>query len=285
MSAIPATEHLRQAQYLAQRIGRNLLPGPVARWARRLARLSPGGETTAPQEIAEYYRDTLEEEMGFALDGKKVLLFGFGGHLGVACRLLRMGAAHVYLYDKFATFDHRLNARLLPEFEEYLARESEAVRPRPKWLTHLRPTSDEAAPTFPEVDAVLSLTVLEHVDDPPLWIDRLAAATAGSGVHLHHVDLRDHLFATPFEMLCYRESTWRRWLNPRRSNLNRWRLRDHESLFRRLFEHVEVVVKEREPEAFDRTRARIRPEFLTGNREVDSATAIQIRARWPRPRS
>ncbi|HVS03393.1 MAG TPA: methyltransferase domain-containing protein [Thermoanaerobaculia bacterium] len=278
--AFSPTQIVRRLHYLAQRVGRNLLPGWAARLGKRLLGVSAGAETTEPDEIAAYYRDELAAKLGRSLEGQRVLLFGGGGHFGVACRLLRMGAGHVYLYDKYATPDDAHNARLLPEFAQYLRWEGGRVVPDGSHLTHL-PPGDEI-PRFPAVDLVLSVTVLEHVDDLDGWLGALAATTEADGAHLHHVDLRDHFFATPFEMLCYRESTWRRWLDPRRSHLNRLRLPDYEALFRRHFEEVAIEVLERDEAAFATARPRIRPEFLTGDPAVDAVTAIQVRATRPR---
>ena len=272
-------QRLRTLHYLVQRIGRNLLPAPIALLGRKIFRLSPGAETTLPQQIAGYYQEQLEQT-GRSLAGQRILLFGFGGHFGVACRLLEAGARPVFLFDKFAELSQRLNARLLPEYESYLQRVGAEIRPNPEKISLLRLGPGAELMDFPETDVVFSLSVLEHVDDVAGWTERLAACTAPGGLHLHFVDLRDHFFDTPFEMLCYSDEVWSRWLDPR-SHLNRYRLGDYARIFRRYFQAVEIEIMERDRSAFERARPRIRQEFLTGDVETDSATSIRIHARSP----
>jgi len=58
----------------------------------------------------------------------------------------------------------------------------------------------------------------------------LARLTRPGGMHLHYVDMRDHFFKYPFEMLTYSKQTWQSWLNPT-SNLNRYRIPDYRRAF------------------------------------------------------
>jgi hypothetical protein len=106
---------------------------------------------------------------------------------------------------------------------------------------------------------------------------QLAAATAPGGQHFHFVDLRDHFFRYPFEMLCYSEQVWRSFLNPG-SNLNRLRVWDYERLFSSRFQQVSVKVRSSDLPAFRATRARIRPEFLSADDERNAVTEILIQA-------
>jgi len=97
------------------------------------------------------------------------------------------------------------------------------------------------------------------------------------GVQIHFIDLRDHFFKYPFEMLCYSEKTWY-WLNPS-SYLNRYRMPDYQRVFETYFTNVEMTVLERNMDAFQQVQSRVRKEFLTGNNEIDSITSILIVAR------
>jgi hypothetical protein len=105
----------------------------------------------------------------------------------------------------------------------------------------------------------------------------LARATAPGGVQLHFVDLRDHFFKHPFEMLCHSERVWRGLLNPA-SNLNRLRPWDYERIFRTSFPRVTVEPLAADLGAFRAARSRIRPEFLTGDDTRDAVTRIFVRA-------
>lgn len=271
---------LARIHYLTQRVGRNLLPEGLARAARTLLGVVPGPEMAWPDEIADLYVRTAEEAE-CPVPGRRVLVFGSGTSFAVACRLLRAGAAQVVLYDKYARPDDRVNGPLADEFPDLVGRRNGRVVPTSERLTLIGPPEDEDEAALPEVDLIVSSSVLEHVEDVPGCARRLAAATAPGGVNLHFVDLRDHFFATPFEMLRYSERTWSRWLDPR-SHLNRYRIPDYEQAFRGAFEEVSVEVTERDPAAFQAARHSIRPHFLTGEEALDSATIILLRAARPR---
>jgi hypothetical protein len=101
-------------------------------------------------------------------------------------------------------------------------------------------------------------------------------------VQVHFVDLRDHYFKYPFEMLTFSASVWRIFLNPT-SNLNRFRLGDYRKVFDAYFQTTDILVLDRQEAEFNARRSRIRPEFLSGDVSVDSVTLIQILARSPVP--
>ena len=128
------------------------------------------------------------------------------------------------------------------------------------------------------VDLVVSSSVLEHVEDVPSLVRACAELTAPGGANLHLIDLRDHFFKHPFEMLCYDERTWRRWLNAS-NNLNRLRLPAYRAIFAAAFEHVRVEVESHLRDEFRRARPRIRSEFLTGDEEIDAAALVRVEAR------
>lgn len=134
---------------------------------------------------------------------------------------------------------------------------------------------------FPPADVVVSSSVYEHLDDVDGITRSLAALTKSDGLHIHYVDLRDHFFKYPFEMLAYSESLWRGWLNPT-SNHNRFRLWDYRRAFERYFEKVEIQILERDEAAFTKARPRIRPEFISGDLQDDSVTLILVIASRPR---
>ena len=84
------------------------------------------------------------------------------------------------------------------------------------------------------VDMVLSSSVYEHLDDVEGITGALADLTRPDGLQIHYVDLRDHFFRYPLEMLRFSESTWRTWLNPS-SNHNRYRLWNYRNAFEACF--------------------------------------------------
>ena len=171
---------------------------------------------------------------------------------------------------------------LLPLNEQYLDEEQGCVTPRPEWITLIESDirSEDVRSAIPQVDILLSSSVYEHLDDVDGITKSLATLTKPDGIQFHYVDLRDHFFKYPFEMLCFSEKFWYGWLNPS-SNHNRFRLWDYRQAFERHFSDVAITVSERDKVAFKIAQARIRPEFISGNLDDDSVTLIKVIVRKP----
>ncbi len=272
--------------YAILRLIRRWLPPPAMRFLmRRRWLVQPGMETRDPATaIARYERLLGAYRSGW--EGATVFILGYGGFLHVGVELLRRGAAHVILYDPYAPLDHARNVALLPHYARYLSRRGDEILPNPTHITLLEGPLPAlvAVGRVPALDIVLSSSVYEHIaaEEITALTRALAASTAPTGIHLHIVDLRDHFFKYPFQMLTFSESTWRRWFNPP-SNLNRWRLHDYRDLFERTFAEVHLLILERDVERFRRVRGHIRPEFLTGDETLDAVTKIAVIARNPLP--
>lgn len=263
--------------YVALRLIRRHLPTSVVRlMLRRRIVIKPGLETTDPSAAIQRFLDAIAAA-GCSIQGRRVLIFGYGGNYGVGAGLLRAGAKHVVLVDPYAEPAREAN-RVLAEGSPYFTVLGSEVRPVAEWMTVVDgPVAEYVARGGERVDLVLSNSVLEHVGDVAAAIPELARATAPGGHHFHFVDMRDHYFKHPFEMLCYREAVWRGLLNPG-SNLNRLRSRDYERIFRASFPRVTIQPLAVDLPAFRAARARIRPEFLTGSEEQDAVTRIFVHA-------
>ncbi len=269
--------------YLLPRLVRHFLPLRATQFLlRRGWIIRPGLETRAPLEAAQRYQSVLEAE-NIALRGARVLVFGYGGNFALGCALLELGAAHVVLCEKDVQPDQRANSALLPRYPTYLINASDGVRPNPLVMTLAQADIRQTTPAQigGRVDIVLSTSVYEHLGDVAGITRALAGLTTPGGAHLHYIDLRDHFFRYPFEMLCYSERVWRNWLNPT-SHHNRFRFRDYRSVFEKNFADVQLEVLERDEAAFERTKTRIRAEFLTGDKTIDAITLIKVLARQPR---
>lgn len=266
-------------KYLLPRIVRHFLPEKMVRFLlRRSLIIKPGLETRSPFEAAERYISALSQS-GFEIKDKNVLVFGYGGSYAVACALLKAGAGHVTLCEKEAPPDDRRNQALMAEFSKYLFETNGFVGPNPAFISLVQ-GDIRIILKGSRFDAVLSTSVFEHLDDVEGITQTLANLTKPEGTQLHYVDLRDHFFKYPFEMLCYSPQVWYGWLNPS-SHHNRWRLPQYESLFRSLFMDVEIEVLDRDLDAFEMARPRIRSEFLSGDPQVDAVTLIKILAKNP----
>lgn len=58
------------------------------------------------------------------------------------------------------------------------------------------------------------------------------------------------------------------------SYLNRYRLGDYQTIFEKYSQSVEIMVLEKDIEAFNKTQPRIKAEFLTDDMEIDSVMVI-----------
>lgn len=269
-------------RYLLLRLIRHFMPEGLARFLlKRRWIIKPGLESTDPFAASQRYVETLAAQ-GISIQGRRVLVFGYGGRFAVGVDLLKRGAAHVILCDHFVLLDTERNRELLPDYVMYLKEEQAEVQPRGEFITLLHGDIREESiqRRITQADVILSTSVYEHLDDVPGITKALANLTAPGGIHLHFVDLRDHFFKYPFEMLKYSEHVWRNFLNPT-SNLNRYRFNDYKRVFESNFVKVEFTVLERLMEEFHKAKDRIRPEFKTGKDDVDAVTLIHVVAREP----
>jgi hypothetical protein len=268
--------------YLLPRLARHFLPEKLVRaLLLRSVIIRPGLETSNPFAAVQRYADVFAGR-GRSIRGKRILVFGYGGRFDLGFGLLKEGAAHVILCDKYASPDEVHNRRMFAAEENYFAVESKGIRPRPEWMTLLESDIRElqSSGAIEPVDVVLSSSVYEHLDDVEGITRALAGLTKSDGIQIHFVDLRDHFFKYPFEMLRFSESQWRGWLNPS-SNHNRYRLWDYRQAFDACFGQVEIEILGSEPEAFQKVQPYIRPEFVSGDLNVDAVTLIQVIASKP----
>lgn len=268
--------------YLLARVIRHFLPESAARFLlKRRWIIRPGLESSDPVAAVTRYVDVLSQH-GRSIKGQRVLVFGYGGRFAVGVELLKQGAAHVVLCDHFVLLDTERNLLLLPQYGDCLFVEGGEVKPLPQFMTLLHGDIREASiqSKIPPVDCVFSTSVYEHLDDVDGITRALASLTKPDGLHLHFVDLQDHFFKYPFEMLAFSGHVWKSFLNPT-SNLNRLRLPDYEKIFNTWFQNVDILVLAHDEKEFQKARARIRPEFLSGDASVDSVTLIQVVAQKP----
>lgn len=268
--------------YLLPRLVRHFLPEKLVRaLLLRSLIIRPGLETSDPFAAVQRYVDVLSAR-GRSFGGKRVLVFGYGGRFDLGLGLLKEGAAHVILCDKYARPDEVHNQRMFAGEQEYFVKRDQGLRPRPERMTLVESDIREvqSSGTMEPVDIVLSSSVYEHLDDVEGMTRALAGLTKPDGIQIHFVDSRDHFFKYPFEMLRFSEGEWRTWLNPS-SNHNRYRLWDYRRAFESCFGQVEIEVLAREAEAFQKVRPYIRPEFLSGNLDDDAVTLIQVIASKP----
>ena len=268
--------------YLVPRLVRRFLPEKLVRaLLLRSWIIRPGLETSNPAEAVYRYVDVLSKR-GLSFKNKRVLVFGYGGRFDTGFGLLNEGASHVILCDKYAPPDEMHNRRLFSTEEKYFIAEKNKLHPRPEWITLLQADIRDVhvRGLVEPVDIVVSNSVYEHLDDVEGVTNALAALTKPDGIQIHFVDLRDHFFKYPFEMLRFSREIWLNWLNPS-THHNRYRLWNYRSVFEACFEHVDIEILTREVEAFQKIRPHIRPEFISGKIEDDAAATIRVFASKP----
>jgi hypothetical protein len=270
-------------KYFILRLVRHFMPENIARFLlKKRWIIRPGLESSDPLAAVDQYMKALAL-YGKSIQDQRVLVFGYGGRFAVGVELLKQGAAHIILCDHFVLLDRERNLELLPKYDEYLYTENGEVMPRSENITLLHGDIRDATlqAEISVVDLVLSTSVYEHLNDVDGITHALAKLTAPQGTHLHFVDMRDHYFKYPFAMLAFSERIWKNFLNPT-SNLNRFRLTNYRDVFGAYFQKVGITVLNRQEEEFRAARSRIRPEFLTGDETIDSATLIHVLAEFPK---
>lgn len=264
-------------QYLIPRIIRRFLPERVVRFLLlRNWIIQSGLETNDPLSAIQRYTEILSQR-GLSLHGKRVMVFGYGGRYDIGMDLLKEGARYVVLCDKYAPPDEEHNHRVFANEEKYFVLEKAGLRPRREWMTLVQADirADGVVRSLAPFDYVISNSVYEHLDDVEGITQALSQLTKPGGLQIHFVDLRDHFFKYPFEMLRFSERTWRTWLNPS-SNHNRYRIWNYRSVFESNFKHVEIEVLAREEAEFRKILPYIRPEFISGNIKEDSVSLIRV---------
>jgi SAM-dependent methyltransferase len=271
--------------YLLPRVVRHFLPERLTRFLLlRSLIIKPGLETVDAAAAIDRYLQVLRARQE-QLAGKRVLVFGYGGRLGIGSGLLDAGAGHVTLWDKYAGPDDDHSAWPLTEQREMLGPQEARSRQEAGRLESVQADIRELQPSDPgqQYDIVVSNSVYEHLEDPHGSTQALARWTKPTGLHIHFVDLRDHYFKYPFEMLRFSEATWRRWLNPT-SNHNRLRTWDYRRVFEASFREVQFEVLQRDEAGFREAEPHIRAEFKSGDTETDSVTLLRVVASMPRAR-
>lgn len=268
--------------YVTLRLIRHFLPDSwVVFLKNRNLLVQPGLETHSPLKAIENYQQVLTR-YGLGLGNKKVMVFGYGGNISIGCELLNAGASRVFLVEQKGFKDDFDINEIFHNYPNCFIDQSGKIIPNPGKmrlfhddLENILQRSD-----YEKVDLVLSNSVFEHVREPLPVVTQLAKMTNEQGSQLHFIDLRDHYFKYPFEMLCYRDQTWNQWLNPT-SHLNRLRIHNYREIFQQVFRLVEIIIDASDKNNYLASLNRIKPEFISGNHEEDSATLIHVYCQNP----
>jgi hypothetical protein len=260
--------------YVFIRILRKMIPRMAGEFIlRRNIGMKMSLGVVDPGSVVDEYRREISR-FSHDINGAAILEIGYGGSFGTAIAFLKRGARHIYLYDPFAHPFTKANRILARTEGKYLIEQKGRVIPDPGLITVLPDELDQNAFNRGQVNFILSNAVLEHVRDVGGLFDQLVVAIP-DGFHAHYVDLRDHFYRYPFEMLCYSDRTWNRFLNPA-DQLNRMRLLEYCAVLDKRFSHSEYRITESDSEGFNRQKHRIKRHFLSGDDRVDAAKKAWI---------
>lgn len=265
--------------YLIPRIIRHFMPEQLADWMKkRHFVIKAGIETMDPRVAVDHYLDYFAQA-GIDFQKKSIMIFGYGGNVQIGCEFLRRGAGRVILCERQGLPYSKLTLELARKHPDYFVVTTGNIQQNSDRLTIIHEDIRVSAQqhTIEPVDLVLSRSVYEHLEDVENITRALAALTAKNGKQVHFIDLRDHYFQYPFEMLTYSDTIWKNLLNPT-SNLNRLRIPQYEVIFRKYFSRVRIQVIESNLPSFLAAKKCIRKEFLSGDNAVDSATQITVEA-------
>ncbi len=267
-----------QLHYWLMRTIRRNLPGPIVNYIleNRFFGLKLGRDTVNPRQTIEEYQSFLKLK-SVSLKGKKILVIGYGGSYGIALELLESGAIQVVLQDPYASVRHKLNRMLEPsKMIKYFDYIEGKWYPKKEYVTVLNKNLEKYIDSLNgSMDLIISSSVLEHVRNVDVLVKSSAQLLKPGGSSIHDVDLRDHFFRYPLEMLCYSDNIWFRYLNAS-NNLNRLRYWNYQDIFNKYFKKTEISILDSDLLEFRRMRNRIRQKFISGNETHDSAYIIRI---------
>ncbi len=268
--------------YLLLRLIRHFLPEQLVRWmVHRNIVLKAGLETRDPSRAIQRYITALCAR-GISITDSHILIFGYGGNLAVAIGLLEAGCGHVTVCDHIAPTDISQTVTISQQFPKYFYHSNNRVLPNPEWITtyHGDIRNLYKGVNLGPFDIILSNSVFEHLDDVRGISQALSRLLKPTGCILGFVDLRDHFFNYPFEMLCYPDKTWQRYLNPS-SNLNRWRSWQYEQTLSQHFNSLQIEILSTNIPAYMLVKKRIQTKYISGIDEKDAATLISIFGQQP----
>ena len=261
--------------YITARILRRLTPRFIQIFLlRRSLLIRAGLDTSEPESSAKRYKSQLSNQ-NVGMEGKSIIVFGFGGTYAVAGYLLSFGAKHVALVEQHEDLHTKVNFDVAKQYPEYFSIEKGRAIPESRFISVHHGDIRSKMSNLPKADIILSNSVMEHVDNLPGIIDSLSDFTNPEGVHLHFIHIGDHFGKHPFEMLTYSEFVWKKFLNPP-SNLNRLRKSDHVKSYSKRFGDVRTEVHLRDTQEFIKEKHRIREEFISGSNEDDSIIVFSL---------
>lgn len=232
--------------------------------------VKPGAETSDSNSATEQYKKHLNL-YNKDIENKTIFVYGYGGFGDIAVNLINEGAKKVYLYDKFENWENSHNQKLQKNYENLFTNVNDEKGP----ITVINNLENFLEKKDHFADIIISTSVLEHVSNIQESFSLLKKVLAPNGCQLHIVDLRDHFFKYPFEMLRFNKITWNLFLNPS-SNLNRFRIKDYLKIAAEYYSNVQYKILDSNKNEFMNIENQIRSEFKSNDLDHNAATAFLL---------
>jgi SAM-dependent methyltransferase len=220
-----------------------------------------------PASIISRYRD-IADRHGIALAGSRVLEIGPGATNSTAYALAAYGCAEVYALEPFTRLDDRANQRLLETIANMYGANPRTIASRVNRITRM---SDIPGP---EINLVLSNSVLEHVRGPNVLFKEIGSVLLPNAAMIHCIDYRDHFFKYPFHRLLFSQQTWARWLDP--GDLPGWSLKDHKALLEKQGWTVVLEDIARDTITFGKIKGAIAADYDRHDPFLDVTTCVMV---------
>lgn len=263
-------------KYVLLRFVRRSIPDSWFFVVMKLAGLDNTSESSPDEAFADW--QAYAERQGLSFEGKHVYEIGSGRYAKLALRMLAAGARRVSMVDPFAVgLDDPTHQAILQADCAKLGLNFPDAIDRLQVINTdvlaLPPSELDDCPDF-----IISKSVLEHLHDPARVLQRCYEWLRPGGVTFHIVDLRDHYFSYPYEMLTFSQNAWDRWLNPKGGfHLNRWRLPSYLDAMKQAgFAHVHYEPIVQDPDGLTAVLPRLDRSFRSVSPEVLSILMIHL---------
>lgn len=247
-----------------------------------LFRLTRNGAERTPDQCFAHWNNLLSGQK-FKLDGASVMEIGSGRYARFGVHLLAAGAADVTLIDLYATpLDDPAHRSTLEKDCTSIGFRFSDIQDK---LEVIRGDviDLQLCRLMGQKDLVISEAMLEHVKDPHQVLARCLEWLKPGGVTCHIIDLRDHYFRYPFEMLTFSDHTWETWLNPKGGfHLNRWRVPDYLCAMNEVgFVNVGYEFLVRDPDGLEKVLPRLDRKFSDIAKDVLSVQVMILYGEKP----
>ena len=133
--------------YVILRVIRHFMPGQLVRFLlKRNFIIKPGIETRCPhQAIARFKEDLMS--LDYCLEGKQVMIFGYGGNLALACEILNLGAKKVFLCEQKGFPDIVIDKTFFSLYSDFFISDGDKFSPNPDFFVILHNDIDAVSYT------------------------------------------------------------------------------------------------------------------------------------------